>query len=88
MLKKLLQKLFPRLDWQPIETAPKDGTLILIYEKVTPRGADVDFRVWITYWHSDGEWRSATCANSVETFEPNYWMPLPKPPIPKEGKCN
>ena len=66
--------------WQPIETAPKDGTDILVY--VGPH----QFAAW---YHTDTEsgcsmWAISTdrCneAISFSTFLPTHWMPLPKPP--------
>lgn len=83
------------MSWQPIETAPKDGTEILIR---TDRGA-------VQAWYSPGEWSDETpdhpreysgsvwvCYDDVfqieieETPEGDFsaakqWMPLPKPPV-------
>lgn len=56
-------------EWQPIETAPKDGTEIL--------GLDARFKAvyWIVKW--DGK-----CFDDAENFAPqiSHWMPLPEPP--------
>lgn len=40
-------------DWQPIETAPKDGTVILLY---SPQFKKLPYVVsyWIQYGRSDG----------------------------------
>lgn len=60
--------------WQPIETAPKDGTLILIAKG----GASAWHNMFAGYWdeglgefkyHRDGYVRN-----------PTHWMPLPPPP--------
>lgn len=62
------------MDWQPIETAPKDGTKILVW----PRSRQMREPA-IAYWHqpanSDypGFW--AIGGN------PTHWMPLPAPPV-------
>lgn len=56
------------MSWQPIETAPKDGTFVLA---VTESG----YRV-IVQWCADKFWRS----NVPHAWEPTHWMPLPEPP--------
>jgi hypothetical protein len=55
--------------WQPIETAPKDGTRIL----VCFQGDDVAIGQWSVLggWYVD-EW--------AEFMAPTVWMPLPAPP--------
>ncbi|BCZ76012.1 hypothetical protein [Komagataeibacter phage phiKX1] len=56
--------------WRPIETAPKDGTCILVPVKFI--GADV-----VTWWAA--AWRETT--NGLRLNEaPTHWMPLPNPP--------
>jgi len=73
------------VEWRPIETAPKDGTDVVIYAP--------NCGVLVAYW-SDSIWasvnnpvrgqgggwvqevhRSDTCV-----FSPTHWMPLPSPP--------
>jgi len=56
--------------WQPIETAPKDGTTIL--------GWDTIEHV-LLFWH-DGAWRENALADNP--IPPTHWMPLPAPPAP------
>jgi len=55
--------------WQPIETAPKDGTRVLL---ATPRGrmADGEFHARYGVW----SW-------PYVMVEPTLWRPLPTPPI-------
>ncbi len=75
-------------DWQPIETAPKDGRLVLITGG-TIRAADMemkpsalnyaipaemDWGEWTHYGEHGEEW-------IIEN--PTHWTPLPEPP--KEG---
>lgn len=64
--------------WQPIETAPKDFSEILLFypgtevydEKTLIGFFDLDFEKWHPYGqHWDGYTRDAT-----------HWMPLPEPP--------
>lgn len=61
------------MEWKSIETAPKDGTLVLLLGK--------DQR------HADGYWQGRTpfTGNGHWVWpyvnrEPTHWMPLPPPP--------
>jgi hypothetical protein len=58
--------------WQPIETAPKDGTSIIVCEKQR-------LSMWIASWQGKDEWR-----DNVEwhPLEPVVWLSLP--PLPTE----
>ena len=60
--------------WQPIETAPKDGTHILglAYD---------DEEMTVIYWRYDDGWSlSVSCEPASDSyFWPTHWMPLPKP---------
>lgn len=66
-----------RMAWQPIATAPKDGTLFFCCASST-RG------IWLydmCWWDADdGEWASWRwhSGNGVDT--PTHWMPMPDPP--------
>lgn len=70
--------------WQPIETAPKDGTKIdlwgrnlLTFDKRGERITDVDWgpvRDWMG--HERNDWRHGR----GEDFEPTHWVPIPSPP--------
>jgi len=62
--------------WQPIETAPKDGTNILI----CGQGSE-GYYVSDVKW--DGEWMLFNVASddwTEPTFKVSHWMPLPAPP--------
>jgi hypothetical protein len=58
--------------WQPIETAPKDQTIVLWIPKRYPHV------VVAAHWASEecdwGWWAGAS------RVEPSHWMPLPEPP--------
>lgn len=56
-------------EWQPIETAPKDGTPILVCDK----GPYAYVAEW--FQHS----RTWIGADKMY-WEPTHWMPLPEPP--------
>jgi len=62
--------------WQPIETAPKDGTFILV---AVP--GEVAIHIMLVWW-LDGWCLDMT--NTPIVGNPTHWMPLPEPP--KEGK--
>ena len=69
------------MDWQPIETAPKDGTRILGYGDVglesTPMAATVVFIDPNNYWRCDPNEASEY---DYERCTLTHWMPLPPPP--------
>lgn len=56
--------------WQPIESAPKDGTCILVSVPFT--GGDV------VSWWLDG-WRETTNGLRLRD-DPKFWMPIPQLP--------
>ncbi len=57
--------------WQPIETAPKDGRRVL----VAVEGVD---RVVVAFWNGSA-W-STVDANDWSGRSVTHWMPLPQPP--------
>ncbi len=71
------------MKWQTIESAPKDGThvLVLIYGSV--------YEAW---WDETGKWRLAKadqhgcgCCGGDEEH-PTHWMPLPEMPEDTQGE--
>jgi hypothetical protein len=64
------------MDWQPIETAPKDRTEIILRGRYNVTGYVSD--VYHSWW--DGRWVRWPHA----AFEPTHWMPiLPLPHAPE-----
>ena len=63
------------MEWQTIETAPKDGTNILLY--VFSHEPDYG----VGYWNGD-YWSMTVHADRLydEFGSPTHWMPLPEPP--------
>ena len=63
-------------EWQPIETAPKDGTPILMW--------DGDM-IYVISWYVPqntrypAQWREADGKRYCD-YDPTHWMPLPEPP--------
>ena len=58
-------------EWRPIETAPKDGTIIWIY---APPAHGLPALQTQCAWHPD----AGFCV--CELREPTHWMPLPFAP--------
>ena len=63
------------MTWQPIETAPTDGTEVLVYA----RGSYA-----VAFW-SGKEWRDMGDIGWAGMYgddgnQPTHWMPLPEPP--------
>ena len=66
-------------DWQPIETAPKDGTEVLGWSPDPRDGiAIVKYETGLTM----GKWSVVHDAESWawNNYDPTHWMPLPEPP--------
>ena len=76
-------------NWQPIETAPKDGDVVLLYK---PDERMVGEYIIVGYW---GEWPGVgECWIAVDGKQlgyrsqitgtdqgyPTHWQPLPEPP--------
>ena len=64
------------MKWQPIETAPKDGTTVLVYEGYYKSGdlihtAQYSARQWVVLDGMEGDFMLE---------DPTHWMPLPEPP--------
>lgn len=73
-------------EWMPIDSAPKDGTRIL----VGWLGRDQGFRVSVAEWRERELWPQTWWQPSDESLvlhilHPYCWMPLPPPPsLPQE----
>lgn len=72
-------------EWQPIETAPKNGTHLLLF---FPHENTIEVGYWDCYYAETGrgyEGCSAWCCSEYQPAamafdEPTHWMPLPEPP--------
>lgn len=69
-------------NWQPIKTAPKDGTPILAYipcpwDNESPSMCAVV--EWKRMYGRDAVW--VLSAYDAFRFNPTHWMPLPEPPL-------
>jgi hypothetical protein len=63
--------------WQPIETAPKDGTEVIVVERHLVR---------ISFWDEPrgGVWSKWP---GREPWDPTHWMPLPTIPALSSAQC-
>ncbi len=73
------------MEWQPIETAPRDGSKVIL--------GHPEHKAVIGVWHQGYSWESLFpdgnpvfywAKDHEDTsgfdFEPTHWMPLPDPP--------
>lgn len=67
-------------EWQPIESAPKDGTAIL----VVGEDGQYDIVQWDVYSDESIQmWEIVRPYEGLKTIPdspPTHWMPLPEPP--------
>ena len=62
-------------DWQPIETAPRDGGHVIVYVVLGNDLPTVTLGKWnVTFQRWDIGW------SGYVKGEPTHWMPLPPPP--------
>ena len=65
-----LLRIAPVDEWRGIETAPKDGTIILA---LTEDGGRT------VYFHN-GKWSYSEVFTCIVSPSPTHWLPLPEPP--------
>lgn len=72
--------------WQPIATAPKDGTVVDLYFPINDWEDEMIYGYGrMTEWsYEDGKWGSAAGGLSrlvtATDKQPSHWMPIPNPP--------
>lgn len=68
------------MEWQTIESAPKDGTEFLASDgrhfEVLNQPPGCELGVWAQIRPGTGVWSGS----SVRHTDPTHWKPLPKPP--------
>lgn len=71
------------MDWQTMETAPKDGRLILVGHEAGVWVACYD-AIFPSGYKPSNPWRSMLLNHDHirrnHSLEPTHWMPLPKAP--------
>jgi len=71
-----------RFQWQPIETAPRDGSYILVCQ-LGRSEPSVTICCFDDEWGNDGWWLCCDGKNPeipLRGPEPSHWMPYPEPP--------
>lgn len=74
----------PHSNWQPIGTAPKDGTRVLIYDPdddyYLNRSILPEPTIYVCFWNDYHEYWVEAEGERYSGFKPTHWMPLPEPP--------
>jgi hypothetical protein len=78
-------------EWRPIETAPKDGTKLLLTNDRHPQCLMI-----VGHWAQDlsgeeqppfqGWFHWSGCGFAQLPDEPTHWQPLPNPPIKENSR--
>lgn len=82
-------------DWQPIDTAPKDGTEVFLYvpgDSLHPTAGRYKTREYFSEEYDDPDYQEEGWYWSFgypsdfhqEVLTPTHWMPLPEPPEEEE----
>lgn len=80
--------------WRPIETAPRDGTIVLCAYRLNGETWAMDAMYWDAEFHTTyldeeaddavhtGAWTDGSIDANEDPmeFRPSHWMPLPAPP--------
>ena len=74
-------------EWQPIETAPKDGTHFLGFWPKLECSEGENNPCKVRTWYEDGH-RHNPFESSYTSPSPTDWMPLPPPPTDETQKGN
>jgi hypothetical protein len=85
-MKRMPALLAALMEWQPIETAPKDGTTVIVCR----RAGKSRWRMW----HPDEVWSDTWGRIRDDEYnwqfameDPTHWIPLPEPPHAKKKKA-
>ena len=77
------------MNWQPIETAPKDGTEILVYTHCDTIEITAWYQMHVADYEDTGNglFRKVhkLCHEGWNSNTPTHWMPLPAPPSSAPG---
>ena len=75
-------------DWQPIETAPKDGSKVLLVVRGRVHIGSYFNTVRIEHGvevsrHEGWNWGDIWLSLYLDKPQPTHWMPLPPVPVPE-----
>lgn len=76
----------PQMDWKPIDTAPMDYGVVLLYQPAGPGTAEAVGQGHRTdlHEHAHNKW---VFQATQYLAEPTHWMPLPAPPQKEHDKA-
>lgn len=67
--------------WRPIETAPKDGTQIMVWRRSSFGSGYFRLDRWTRDWREHEDWEgNREGQGEGSMYPPTHWTPLPTPP--------
>lgn len=66
------------MKWQPIDTAPKDGTRVILF--YGGRDKSDEGQIYTASWCPYFNGWEADCIDGFYGATPTHWQPLPEPP--------
>lgn len=82
-----VRRLLAEREWQPIETAPKDGTAVLLHiAHPLPEAPNMVIGRWGIYTLPSGRRDTGWFWYGSVAGAPIHWQPLPAPPTPAERR--
>ncbi len=73
---------YTRGQWMPIDSAPLDGTTIIIFDSYSDDKGIDGYGVCTARWDYSLKWwiMHQRYSNVISLINPTHWMPLPEPP--------
>lgn len=68
------------MEWQPIETAPKDQTYVLLWLSGEGHHGPRRYNITVGVYTPSGWYYIADGSGGKTSNDPSHWMPLPDPP--------
>lgn len=78
MQNKELEEKLSKLGWQPIESAPRDGRMLLLYGLANRDNGEAGFESSSNFT-VEGQWEEGIWTFHFGTIEPTHWMPISSP---------
>jgi len=70
-------------EWQTIETAPRDGSILIGRGSCDPHDSDNMLAAAMRF-HGECWWRENAGAGFTAPCYPTHWLPMPAPPKPQD----